>query len=534
MNEAPKPTLPGNAIDKVISYFAPERGLRRMAFRAVSKSRRFTEMAKNLSSGFYRGNRRGRSLREWVTGRNEANDEIRYSLEDLRSDSNDLQQNNAIACGAIDTYCTNIVGTGLQLCSTIDFEFLGMTEEQAEEWQDHVEREFELFSRTCDLTRTKSLVEQQNLVLRSTLVNGDVFVNLPMIERTGVRYETALNLIEGHRISTKPGLGESDRLVMGVELDENGCPVAYQYVSTMDRAKKREWRRLRAFDDEGNPMVLHVFRKKRVNQNRGIPLLAPIIEIVKKLDTYTQAEVDAAVINAFFTVFIKKKSVDDDSALDVVTNMGNETGAADGDEDLKLGAGTIIEMRDDEEDIKIADVNRPNVNFGAFFKDMVSQLAVGINMPYEVLMKAFNSSYSASKGAVIEATKVFDEWERFLVDSFCQPVYEAFLYEAVAKGIIDAPGFFDDPLRRQAFCGSFWIGPTQNELDPTKGVKAATARIENGTSNEIIETARLGRNYRRVMQGKMRARRIREKLNIPEPQAKSTPTSSGSNGENNE
>ena len=37
---------------------------------------------------------------------------------------------------------TNVVGNGLQLKSTIDYVTLGMTQEQAEEWQRHTEAEF--------------------------------------------------------------------------------------------------------------------------------------------------------------------------------------------------------------------------------------------------------------------------------------------------------------------------------------------------------------------------------------------------------
>ncbi|CAE7161646.1 B [Symbiodinium microadriaticum] len=423
--------------------------------------------------------------------RGNANEHLRRSLEDLRNDSNDLQANNAIARGAIDTLRTNIVGPGLRHCPVLDHEILGISEDEAEKLEDVIEQEWDLYTRTCDQTRTRTFAELQALALVSSASDGDCFANLPMIERPGIVYETTVNLIAGHRICTKAGMAESDNLVMGVELDKNGCPSGYQYVISSDPRKPREWRRLRAFDDNGNPLVLHVFRKRRINQNRGEPILAPIIELVKKLDTYAQAEVDAAVINAFLTAFIMKRGGEEgDNPLNVVDNLGDETGAEVTDEDLKLGAGVVIELDKDDDDVKIVDPSRPNVNFDDFTKSVISQIAVGINMPFEVLMKQFQSSYSASKGAVIEADKVFNEWERFLIDSFCQPVYEAFMMEAVAKGRIKAPGFFDDPLKRMAYCSSFWIGPGQNELDPTKGAKAATARMSNGTSNLMIEAGR--------------------------------------------
>ncbi len=55
---------------------------------------------------------------------------------------------------------------------------------------------------------------------------------------------------------------------------------------------------------------------------------------------------------------------------------------------------------------------------------------------------------------------------------FCDPIYEIWMYEAVARGRIIAPGFFDNPLARKAYLGCLWIGPSQGMLDPTKEISA--------------------------------------------------------------
>ena len=65
-----------------------------------------------------------------------------------------------------------------------------------------------------------------------------------------------------------------------------------------------EWTARDAFSPSGRRNVLHLYRKKRPGQTRGVPYLSGIIEIVKQLGEYTQAEVDAAVNAAFYTVFV--------------------------------------------------------------------------------------------------------------------------------------------------------------------------------------------------------------------------------------
>ena len=104
---------------------------------------------------------------------------------------------------------------------------------------------------------------------------------------------------------------------------------------------------------------------------------------------------------------------------------------------------------------------------------------------------SFNSSYSASRAALLEAWKAFRMRREWLTKSFCRPVYEVWMTEAVARGRISAPGFLTDPLIRQAYLQSEWIGPSQGQLDPTKEVTAAVTAIENGLSTREAEAIRL-------------------------------------------
>ncbi len=60
----------------------------------------------------------------------------------------------------------------------------------------------------------------------------------------------------------------------------------------------------------------------------------------------------------------------------------------------------------------------------------------------------------------------------------CQPVYEWFLAEAVARGRIQAPGFFGDPLVRAAYSAAEWVGPSRIQIDPMKEAKADAQDIE--------------------------------------------------------
>jgi capsid protein len=122
---------------------------------------------------------------------------------------------------------------------------------------------------------------------------------------------------------------------------------------------------------------------------------------------------------------------------------------------------------------------------------LTRQIGGALGIPAELMFLHFTASYSASRGALLEAWKLFFYWRGWLVTNFCQPIYFEWLCEAVLKGRVNAPGFFDDPMRAYAYSWAEWNGPTQGQLDPLKEVRAAETRVINGFSTRQRETSEL-------------------------------------------
>lgn len=67
-------------------------------------------------------------------------------------------------------------------------------------------------------------------------------------------------------------------------------------------------------------------------------------------------------------------------------------------------------------------------------------------------------------------------------------------------GRISAPGFFDDPLIRAAWCESRWDDPAQTHLDPLKEANANQIQVANGwKTNEQITREYYGENWEENM-----------------------------------
>lgn len=439
-------------------------------------------------------------------------DENNYTL---RQRGRMIYMGAPIATSAIRTNRTNVVGIGLKLNCTINRDVLGMTAEQAEAWERKTEAEFDMWAknkRACDAIGVNDFYALQQLALQSWLVSGDVFCLFKRYE-TNWRYPYSLrlHLIEADRISTPGSSGfkslngihgydlsiygqakNGNKIYDGVEVDSQGLVQAYYIRSTYPgqfTKEKTEWTRIPAVGEKtGLPNILQVMDSERPDQYRGITYLAQVIEPLLQVRRYTESEITAAIIESFFTAFVKTEA---NPAAVPFNEVGSEQEQVSHDSnEYEMGPGQINFMKPGES-VEFGQPTRPNSAFAEFVEAMAKQIGSALEIPKDLLLKEFNSSYSASRAALMEAWKSFKMRREWFTNDFCRPIYEAWLCEAVALGRIDAPGFFVDPLIREAYLASEWIGPSQGQLDPVKEITAEILACEHGFSTHEQSTVKL-------------------------------------------
>ncbi len=452
----------------------------------------------------------------------DADGQAEYELADLRAFSRDLERTAPVATGAIETRVSHIVGTGLSLQSRIDARELGMSEDEASEWQSLTERRFGMWakSRFADRHGELCFYEIQQLALRSHDSSGDVFVLLGDKQRQDWPFRLTMQIIEADRVANENGRMNTATMIDGVERNEDGEPVAIyvakHHPGRIITGSANTWQRIPYTGESGRRNVLHLKEMKRPGQTRGLPILAPIIATIKQLTRYTDAEVDAAVNSAAMALFLQMDgetfadpTIFSDAERAKVLEAANWDGTIQSGRAINLMPG---------ESITSPTPGRPNPNFDPFFGAMLNICSIGLGIPKEVLAKAFNASYSASRAALMDAWRTWQIKRAWLAQRICQPVYEEWLADAVALGIIQAPGFFADPFIRYAWSQTSWCGDGPGALDPLKEAMAAAKRMEIGQTTHADEVVAYdGGDWetKHRQSAKERAARVRDGLEAP-------------------
>lgn len=422
-----------------------------------------------------------------------------YSIVDywkLRQRSKQLFTENLYARGLIRRLLTNEINKGLALEATPDADILKLDTELLSDWSESVERLFSVWGKLPDLCdhkmlRTFGAIQRQARMM--AIVSGDVLV----IIRQGASKLPTVELIDADHVEDplsdtywRQANARGNEITHGVEVDKNGRHVAF-YVAQDDGTHLRVPAR---GTRTGRRQAWLVYGTERmIDEVRGQSLLALVVQSLKEVDRYRDAEQRAAVINSMIAMWVKKTE-DKKGTLpvtggavrkDTYTTQDDSEGRKDVQFSTNMPGMIMQELQTGEEPVSY-DTRRPNVNFGTFEAAIINAIAWANEVPPEVLTLAFQNNYSASRGAVNEFKMYLERIRAGFGEEFIDPIYQEFLVSETLIGAIDMPGFLDarrDPSLWYiygAWVSADWSGAIKPNVDLLKEVKAYTGLIEQG------------------------------------------------------
>ena len=374
----------------------------------------------------------------------------------LVSQSRQLLISNGNASSAINQYCVGVVGGGISYIPPERSRLIG---DIYPELSTFISNRLSLASESLALDAQESLTfeQMQGLALEAMLSSGEVFY----VRKPGAYAWTA---IEADRVispyymvdAASPEVVDGvfklinretgNRIIDGIEIDSEGREVAIwvlkEAISVPFAMAADQIERIPRYDEEtGLPLYLHLFMPKRPAQYRGIPILAPVIETVFMQSAYLQSEQNAAALQASLYGFITSdKPVNDATAPELAVRLDERIPVFDDDEEQDqsqsqgddkddnqkskdfdvlysgqearaelyspyakpISSGRFMHLAEGE-DIRFLQSTHPNSLFEPFYNATTEIIASAIGLPAEVLRMSFNSSYSASRAALLQA-----------------------------------------------------------------------------------------------------------------------------------
>lgn len=431
----------GNIFDRLVEVISPERGVRRAQARMALDVVRKYEAAEH-----------GRRTQGWKAGSGSANVEVVDSLATLRNRASQQVRDNEYAKAAIRALRTHIVGTGITVIPDLAAE--------RDTWRRWSEDE-------CDADGQLDLAGLSSLGVSTWKERGELLVRRRWRRADdGLTVPMQIQLLEpDHLDHQKTMVGDNgNAIIAGVEFDGVGRRVAYWLypehpgeVVTLRRGGLVS-KRVPASE------VLHIYRKDRVSQVRGVPELAVSLMRMRDLKGYEEAELVRKKIEACFTAFVTT-----DSPRKTVGDLQKE---ATGRTVEKISPGLIKYLTEGES----VSFGTPAAvgGYGEYTTSQLHAIAAGAGVTYAQLTgDTSRSNYTSHRAGLREFYALVDQ-EQWLtwIPMFVRPVRRWFREAAQLAGqrIGDKPDAITTPRKAM-------VDPLKDTMADKEEIRAGLATL---------------------------------------------------------
>jgi capsid protein len=400
------------------------------------------------------------------------------------------------------------IGKGLIVDPEPDFETIGNTPEQAQEWGKKQKNRFHLWSKSKGSDRTGTNNFYQNQILADWIVrrDGECYVRLHYSKDPNLLNPLQISFVDSNQIRGDEFTFSSGPFAQedGIIKDDDGKPIAYKiWISDPQRPGRFKDIEVPAFDkDTGRPLMLRLFKPKTAGQTRGIPRITHAIQDFQQITGYNTAALTRMENGATFN-FTSENEIQDPSDLGLSqlnresAGLGEKTTPPVGDSEpsnvpaeLTPSCSGIPEARLNETGVNVFGARQgdklkatPDLSPGETAKEFTDsrfeKISASLGMAPEVALKKTSTSFTAAKGAFGMQDKKAAIERADLESDLTNIVYWAWTAEEIAAGRTTAPGW-SDPIIREAWLQASWIAPPPIDLKPSDTANANKINAELG------------------------------------------------------
>ncbi len=485
-------------------------------------------------------------MADWQPALWSPDNEINIYRDRMVSRIRDMVRNDGWASGTVTRILDNAVGAVFRPIFKPDYRYLrmmtgikGFDAEWADEYARYLGAHWRTWAedegRWCDMERKLTVSQQLRLLMRHKLVDGDSLVLMHYdTDRLGhgnASYATAVQVVDPDRLSNPQQVYDMLNIRGGVEIDNNGAPVAYHIREAhmgdwWSGKKTMTWQRIPRETSWGRPIVIHDYEHERAGQHRGISIFAPVVQRLKMLIKYDQTELESAILNAMFGAFIQ--SPYDPAMVDDALGDNDSLGAYQderidfhNDRRISLKGGSRMPILFPGETISTVNAARPYSNFSVFQDAFLRNITAATGLSTQQITQDWSSvNYSSARAAMLEAWKTLTRRRHEFAIGTAQPIATCFVEEIHSLGGVPLPAGAPDFLTaRTAYSHAQWIGPGRGWVDPVAEKEGAILGMDAGMSTLEMEAAEnVGEDYEILLEQRALERKKFVTLGLPLPE----------------
>lgn len=413
----------------------------------------------------YEGASSGYRMKHKGLGGGGPNISTAFALPNLRDRSRHAVRNNPYATKAVEAYVSNLVGSGIKA-----------------KWPDAVlQSHWEQWVADCDYDDDESFHGLQALVARGQFEAGEILTRFRVRRKgAGLRVPLQLQVIEADHldIAYSETFNPNKVIRNGIEFNRAGKKSRYhlwqQHPADFGGANTRVG--IKADD------MLHVYRKLRAGQLRGIPELSAILVRLYEIDEMQDATLVRQKTAALFGWIVRKRDAGEQYLPGAPTGTITPDGSPveEGEErevitEIKPGGVHYLE---DDEDITFSEPADIAGIYVDYLKSELHAVAAGGGLTYEQLTGDLAGvNYSSIRAGLIEFRRRIEFLQlTLLIHKFCQPVAAKWLRVAVITGVAPAHITLDNYSQYLPE----WRPPKWDWVDPLKDVQGDLLEIQAG------------------------------------------------------
>jgi len=372
-------------------------------------------------------------------------EEIRRDALALRANSRRLANNNPFMRHYLRLLGNNVVGpNGVTMQSLFKSKNKGVLRDP---YVTKIEAAWQEWCKpgNCDMSGRYSFQDVCRLFVRTLALDGEVFIRI--VRGAPNKFGFSLAFLDADLLDhtySRAGSPGINPIVMGIEMDTYGKPVAYHFTDPklIRNGMVGGW----AYGAKiiiPADQIIHGLDPDRAIQSRGVPACASVMYILSMLGHYWEAEVACARHESERPGILKSPNGaidehgDDDDRLErnalvdpimAAQNLGgNSTGIAY----MGIPAGIEVEF---------PDVKHPSTAFEAFSKSMLKGIASGLGVAYHELAGDLTSvSFSSIRQGTISQHESFQEQQIRLIQTLCDRAHAEFMLGAWLSGVLKLP-----------------------------------------------------------------------------------------------